>query len=311
MERAQAVDPAFALTRANAATIAAICRRLDGLPLAIELAAARIRMLDPTALLARLDQALPLLTDGARDLPERQRTMRQTIGWGYDLLDPQEQSLFRRLAAFAGSWTLDAVESVGPGPDLYAGDVLGLLSHLVEQSMVAVASSEQRRYRLLEPVRQYALDLLEQSGEAAGVRERHAAFYVSLAAEALPQLKGPEQVTWLERLEAEHDNLRAAMTWLLEQRDLDAAARFGFSLWLFWWMRGHFAEGRRSMAAILAPSQGVSPAGRAWALLTDCVLAYGQGDLRSGQEGGRRERRAVRGKPRTRWGGTPRSGWPG
>ena len=280
VERAQAVDPRFALTRTNAATIAAICRRLDGLPLAIELAAARIRMLDPTALLARLDQALPLLTDGARDLPERQRTMRQTIAWSYELLGPCEQALFRRLAAFAGSWTLDAVEAIGPGsgpdPILGPGDVVGLLSHLLEQSMVTAAAGDERRYRLLEPVRQYAVELLAQSDEACEARERHAAFYIALAAEALPRLKGPEQVQWLGRLEAEHDNIRATMSWLLERRDAEGAARFGFSLWLFWWMRGHFTEGRRWMAAILAPTFAAAPGARAWALLTDCVLAYGQ-----------------------------------
>ena len=278
VERARAVVPSFALTRTNAAAVAAICRRLDGLPLAIELAAVWIRTLSPTSLLARLDRALPLLADGPRDLPERQRTMQRTIRWSYDLLEPRQQGLFRRLAIFAGGWTLEAAEAVGPGAEGSPEDVLGLLSGLVEQSLVAVEPGDEARYRLLEPVRQYARQLLDESGQAEEARARHAAFYVALAAVALPQLKGPEQVAWLGRLEAEHDNVRAAMEWLLARGDTEIAGRFGFSLWLFWWMRGHFAEGRRWMQAILASTVGAGGAGRAFALLTAGVLMYGQGD---------------------------------
>ena len=281
VERARAVAHDVALTQANAAAVAAICRRLDGIPLAIELAAAKIRVLGPTALLARLDRVLPLLTGGARDLPERQRTMQRTIAWSHDLLDPREQALFRRLAVFAGGWTLDAAEAVAADAEVAQDDVLGLLSSLVEQSLVLVVADQEGRYRLLEPVRQYTLALLEETGELASVRARQAAFYRAMALAAEPELRGPAQLTWLARLEEEHDNLRAAMAWMLEQGHVTDAVQHGWSLWLFWWMRGHFSEGRRWMETILATPGGVSPVDRGWALLVAGVLAYGQGDYAS------------------------------
>jgi predicted ATPase/DNA-binding XRE family transcriptional regulator len=277
VERARAVNPAFELTRHNAAAVAAICRRLDGLPLALELAAARIRTLSPTTLLARLDQSLPLLADGARDLPDRQRTMERAIGWSYDLLDTAQQSLFRRLSVFAGGWTLQAPESICVGDDLRGG-VHDHLAALVEQSLVLVEPGEERRFRLLEPVRQYAKLRLEVNREGDDTRHRQAAFYAVLAKDALPQLKSPDQIVTLAMLEAENDNLRQAMGWLIERREMDQAASFAFSLWLFWWMRGLFTEGLRWTTMILEPSAESSPWARAWASLTAGVLLYGRGD---------------------------------
>ncbi len=278
VERAQSVSPDFALTRQNAAAVAAICRRVDGLPLALELAAARIRTLSPTALLARLDQSLPLLSGGARDLPERQRTMERAIEWSYDLLGPEQQALFRRMAVFADGWTLEAAEAIGASGVANGGTVVEHLADLVEQSLVLVEPGEDRRFRLLRPVHEYARRRLEACDEAEETQWRHAAYFVGLADVALPQLKGPDQVAWLTLLEAENDNLRQAMTWLIDQRELDRAAAFGFSLWLFWWMRGLFSEGLRWMGMVLEPSAEATPWARAWALLTAGVLRYGQGD---------------------------------
>ncbi|HET8523536.1 MAG TPA: helix-turn-helix domain-containing protein, partial [Thermomicrobiales bacterium] len=278
VERAQAVNPEFALTRQNAAAVAAICRRVDGLPLALELAAARIRALSPTALLARLDQSLPLLSGGARDLPERQRTMERAIEWSYDLLDPGQQALFRRVSAFAGGWTLEAAEAIGGDSETSSGTVVERLAELIEQSLVLVEPGEERRFRLLRPVREYARRALEAHHEADETDRRHAEYFITLADQALPQLKGPDQITWLALLEAENDNLRQTMAWLIERRDFDRAAQFGFSLWLFWWMRGLFSEGLRWMEMILNPAAGATPWARGWALLTSGVLRYGQGD---------------------------------
>ncbi|MDP9380988.1 MAG: AAA family ATPase [Chloroflexota bacterium] len=276
VERARAIAPGFRLSQANAAAVAAICRRLDGLPLAVELAAARIRAMSPTELLARLDSVLPLLRGGARDLPERQRTMQATIQWSYDLLGTQGQELFRRLSVFAGGWTLEGAEVVGSTPPVALEAVFDLLSELVEQSLVIATPGEVMRYRMLEPIRQYALRLLEESGQAEEVRERHARFYLALGEAAESELKGPDQVEWLERLGWEHDNLRAAMARLLDRGDTESAARMGWGLARFWWMRGHFSEGRRWMEMLLA--QDPPPSARAWAQLTLGVLAYGQAD---------------------------------
>jgi predicted ATPase/transcriptional regulator with XRE-family HTH domain len=213
VERARAVAPSFELSQSNSAAVAAICCRLDGLPLALELAAARVRFLDPTALLARLDQALR--AGGARDLPERQRTMRATLDWSHELLHVAEREFFGRLSVFAGGWTLEAAEAVGTE----AADPLVLLGNLVEQSLVVSewGADGSVRYKMLEPVRQYAQEKLEQSGEREQVRHLHAAFYLALAEEAEKELAGPYQGEWFDQLEAEHDNLRAALRWSLEE----------------------------------------------------------------------------------------------
>jgi predicted ATPase/DNA-binding NarL/FixJ family response regulator/DNA-binding XRE family transcriptional regulator len=280
LERArQAVDD-FALTSENRSSVARICRRLDGLPLALELAAAQVSFLPPAVLLARLDQALPLLEGGARDLPSRQRTMRAAIGWSYDLLSPDERTLFHRLAVFVGGFRLEAAEAVGGGGDLPADQVLRVLRRLVDQSLVVrdSAGGDRERYRLLEPVRQFALEQLEQSGEARSVREGHAAFFVALADEAYPALRSAVQVEWLARLDREYPNLREAMSFLIAQRATATVTGLGWALWLFHWMRGHFSEGRRWMEWVLGQGADVPSQVRARALLTACVLAYGQAD---------------------------------
>ena len=203
VERAREVSPTFSLTQNNAAAVAEICRRLDGLPLALELAAARMRSLGATKLLSRLDRALK--AGGARDLPERQRTMQATLNWSHDLLSELERALFRRLSVFPGGWTLEASEAVGAAGDVVVGDVVGHLDRLVEQSLVATDTGEEGgdepRYRMLEPVRQYALEKLEESGEAEETRRRHASFFLTLAERAEPEIKGTDQVEWMERLE--------------------------------------------------------------------------------------------------------------
>jgi len=281
VQRAQEALPTFQLTQRNAGPVAAICRRLDGLPLALELAAARIRLFAPTALLARLDQVLPLLTGGARDLPERQQTMRQTITWSYDLLNPGEQALFRRLAVFAGSWGWDAMvalSTAGPGDNHTTLDKFGAL---VDQSLVVVVEGhgDEVRYRLLEPIREYAAELLEQSDEAAEVRDLHAAYMVRLAESVGPQGARAvrfDQVGWLDQLEAEHDNLGAAMGWLIRRGRLEQAARLCWTLHRYWWIRGHLPEGQRWVAQVLAQAEGLPSSSRGLALLAAAMVAYGQ-----------------------------------
>jgi predicted ATPase len=224
--------------------VATICRRLEGLPLALELAAARVSLLGLAALLSRLNQALE--TGGARDLPERQKTMRATLWWTYDLLS-EEEILFRRLCVFAGGFSLEAAEAVGAAGEAITDEVLGLLGQLVEQSLVAADTSAnsdvELRYRMLEPVRQYAQELLEESGETEETRQRHASFFLALAERAEPELHGPDQVEWLERLEKENGNLRAAMDWALSGGDAEIAARISWTIYQFWWQRGPHVEG--------------------------------------------------------------------
>jgi predicted ATPase/DNA-binding CsgD family transcriptional regulator/DNA-binding XRE family transcriptional regulator len=207
VDRARDWSPTFTLTQSNASAVAAICRRLDGLPLALELAAARLRVLSPTELLGRLDQALPLLTGGARDLPERQRTIRQAIEWSYRILEPDEQALFRRLGIFVGGWDAAAAEGLGMGPA-----TLDLLTGLVEHSLVVVESIEGvTRYRMLETIREYARDQLVERGELDQVAARHVQYYAALAEQAVPHYFKEEEVHWLDRLEQDHANLRAAV----------------------------------------------------------------------------------------------------
>jgi predicted ATPase len=214
--RARAARPGFVLTGENAAAVAALCRRLDGLPLALELAAARVTLLPPRALYARLaDGGLALLRGGPRDLAERQRTLRGTIAWSYDLLAPDEQALFRRLGVFAGGFTIEAAAAVAAGDDSGA-DVLDRLGALVDASLVdppAEDAAGEARYGLLETIREYALEALTASGEAAATAGRHADHFLRLAEAAAPGTRGPDQAAWFERLEAEHANLRAALDW--------------------------------------------------------------------------------------------------
>ena len=216
-ERAIAVQPAFQLTVTNVQAVAQICHELDGIPLALELAAARMHVLTAEELAARLDRRFSLLTGGSRTARLRQQTLQATVDWSYDLLTPEEQTLFARLSVFAGGWTLDAAEAVGSGDDLAAEDVVNVLTRLVEKSLVVAQALDDgtTRYRLLETLRQYGRTRLETCGELARVQHRHATYYLTLAERAEPELIGSHQLRWLDQLEREHDNLRAALAWWL------------------------------------------------------------------------------------------------
>lgn len=265
VERAQAVAPDFALDAAAAAVVAAICRRLDGLPLAIELAAARTGLLPPSALLARLEQRLPLLAGGAADLPERQQTLHQTLTWSTDLLGLEEQTLFRRLAVFTGGWTLEAAEAVCGGTGLAATAVIEHLGILVDNSLVRRldARDDEVRFAMLETVHEYARDLLVESGEQVAIRHAHADYMLQLALRARRGVTGPAQAAWLQRLEQEHPNLRAALTWALETGEEDLALRLCAVLTTFWYNRGYYREGRDWSACVLAATPHGTPARRA------------------------------------------------
>jgi predicted ATPase/DNA-binding XRE family transcriptional regulator len=282
VERARAVSPSFALTTENAPSVAAICWRLAGLPLALELAAAKVRLLEPAALLSRLDQALS--TAWARDLPERQRTMHATLDWSYELLSEPERRLFRRLSVFADGFTLEATETVADTENFE--EVLGLLATLVEQSLVQVRprkAGSEVRYGMLEPVRQYALEKLEQSGQAGDALRKHAEFFLELSERAEPELRRPEETEWLERLETEHDNLRATFSWALgDAGDARTAARLCWALRDFVWVRGHHREGRGWAEATL--EHELPDALRAKALHLAALTAYIQGDYSIAEE---------------------------
>jgi predicted ATPase/DNA-binding XRE family transcriptional regulator len=278
VERARAASPSFSLGGENSSAVAAICWRLAGLPLALELAAAKARFLGPTALLSRLDRALSI--GAARDLPPRQSTMRATLDWSHSLLEEHQQVLFRRLSAFAGGFTLEAAEGIGTTAAIDPDEVVDLLGGLAEQSLVTVRQGHdaQARYGMLEPVRQYAQELLEENGETEETRRRHAGYYLSLAERAGPGLKGPDQVPWLRRLETELDNLRAAIRWSIDRGEVEAVARMAFSSWLFLWLHGHLDEGRRWMERALARVPDMPDSTRARLLLVAGTLAQGRGD---------------------------------
>ncbi len=279
LARARAVSPAFDLTAQNARAVTEICIRLDGLPLAIELAAARIKVLSPEAILARLQSQLRVLTTGVRDLPFRQQTLRAAMDWSYGLLTEPERALFRRLAVFAGGFTLEAAEAVCTGAGVEDGQLLDPLTRLVDKSLVsAVGAGEHPRYRLLETVREYAEDRLRESGEAENVRGRHLGWCVSLAERAEPELQGPDQRTWLDRLEREHDNLRAALGWSLESGHAEGALRLAGALWGFWYVRGYWTEGRQWLESVLAAGPGAGPAVRAKVINAIAVLLWAEGD---------------------------------
>jgi predicted ATPase/DNA-binding CsgD family transcriptional regulator len=281
VERARAVKPDFALTDDNAMAVAHVCYRLDGIPLAIELAAARAKLLSVGQIAERLDDSFGLLSSGGRTAMPRHRTLRATMDWSHGLLSEQESVLFRRLAVFAGGFTFEAAESVCVGEHVERDEVLGLLSHLVDKSLVLVAEEGgEARYRLLETVRQYGWEKLSESGEEGQLRERHAGYYLALAEEAEPELRGEGQLAWLECLEREHDNLRVAMRWLLERGESEEAAGLGWVLWLFWGIRGHYDEGRRSMEQALSVegSDAMPASARAKALYVEGMMENYQGD---------------------------------
>jgi predicted ATPase/DNA-binding SARP family transcriptional activator len=285
VERARHRNPEFCLTPENANAVGRICERLEGIPLAIELAAARVGMsLEQIA--SRLDDSLRLLTWGSRTASPRRRTLRGTLDWSYALLGELERRLFGRLSVFAGGWTLEAAEAVGAG-DIQQGDVVDLLSSLVDKSLVVAEAQEVVRYRMLEPIRQYARERFEESEEVEAVKRRHAEFYLVLAEEAEPGVEGPQQAAWLERLEAEHDNLRTALSWSLERsEEAELGLRVGEALGQFWYSRGYFGEGRRWLEEALAKASPASTAARANALRRLSFLAFMQGDLDRAQEAG-------------------------
>jgi predicted ATPase/class 3 adenylate cyclase len=280
VERAQSVKSDFALTDANGADIAAICQRLDGLPLAIELAAARVRELPPAQLLGRLENRLKLLTGGNRDLPARQQTLRAAIEWSHDLLNADEQRLFARLSVFAGGCALEAAEAVCAEVGEAALDVLDGVDSLLQKSLLRRIDDPdgEPRFTMLESIREYGLERLEATGEADAVQQSHAAYFLAIAEEAEPNLTGPQQITWLDRLETEHDNFRAALGWAEHPSDAEARLRLAGALWRFWWMRGHLSEGRRWLNRTLAAAAETSPTVRADALSGAGVLAEMQGD---------------------------------
>jgi predicted ATPase/DNA-binding CsgD family transcriptional regulator len=280
MERARAAKPDFRLGKENAAAVAELCVRLDGLPLAIVLAAARIKLLPPRGMLKRLDRRLELLVGGARDAPARHKTLRGTLVWSYELLGKPERKLLGRLSVFMGGWVLEAAEAVGAGEGIEEGDVLDLLGRLVDKSLVVAAEATEEsgaRYRLLEPVRQYALEKLEESGEEGDVRRRHAAFFLDQSERARPELRAARQVEWLEVLERENGNLRAAMAWA-NANDVEIAARLGWALWAFWNIRNTQREGRRWLEPVLARREELPPPLRARVVMAAGAMAYRQGD---------------------------------
>jgi predicted ATPase/class 3 adenylate cyclase len=275
VSRAQAYKPDFQITPENASAIASICIRLDGLPLAIELAAARVKVLPPPALLARLERRLPLLTGGSRNLPARQRTLRDAIAWSYDLLDGEEQDLLRRLSAFVGGWTLEAAEAV---VGLDSGlDVLGGLGSLVDKSLVRVEEDRiEPRYSMLETIREFALERLRETGQDLTIRDCHAAFYLSLAETAEPQLIRADQQEWLDRLEADRANLTAVLGWFLEKNHGEEGLRLAAALKRFWAQQGPYAEATRWLAIFLQPAESVQQI-RARALEAAGFFAHWEG----------------------------------
>lgn len=278
IQRAQAVKPDFRITNETASAIAEICHRLDGLPLAIELAAARIRLMPPNQMLARLEHRLQFLTGGARDLPERQQTLRKTIAWSYDLLNENEQQLFRRVSVFVGGCTLEAAETVSGK----SHSILDQLDSLLDKSLLHQTEGQngETRFEMLETLREFGLEQLEASGEQETIRQRHANYCLSLAENAEARLESADQIEWLNRMEQEHDNLRAALEWSNKAQGAgDLYMRLASLLGVFWEARGHFSEGRERLTAVLAAgsAQGRTAA-RAKLLRRAAELAYRQSD---------------------------------
>jgi predicted ATPase/DNA-binding SARP family transcriptional activator len=289
LDRAATASPRFRPTEEERGVIAAICTRLDGIPLAIGLAAAWAKILPIPEIDARLDDRFRLLTRGSRTALPRHQTLRASIDWSYDLLSESERVLLRRLSVFAGGWTL-AAAGICSGPAARTGgaagtlgieewEVLELLGQLVDKSLVVAAEQgEEVRYRLLETIRQYGQERLQGSEEADALRDRHRDWYLALAEQAEPELRGPAQGEWLTRLEEEHDNLRAVLAWCTQRREGEAGLRLGGAVWRFWEVRGYLAEGRERLAEALA-ARGADTAARAKALNGAGALARSQGDF--------------------------------
>ncbi len=277
LERTRAIKPDFELTEDNARSIAEICARLDGLPLALELAAARLRVLTPRALLQRLDRSLKLLAGGARDLPERQQTIRNTIKWSCDLLSEEEQTLFRRLAVFVGGFTLEAAEAVGND----ALDMLEGIASLVDKNLLQQKEQEdgEPRFSMLLTIKEYGLEQLEANSETAAAEQAHTNYFLTLAEQAEPQLTGANPKRWLDRLELEHDNLRAVFERALRNGETEQALRLAGAIWRFWTLRSHFREGRDRLATVLAATAAAGPTAlRAQVLSGAATLEQNQGD---------------------------------
>jgi len=286
IERAQAVKSDFQVTDANARAVAETCVRLDGLPLALELAAARVKLFPPQALLAQLEQRLQVLTRGARDAPVRQQSLRNTLAWSYELLTAEEQRLFRRLSVFVGGCTLQAIEALCAALEKSngVGRVVDGVASLIDKSLLQQTEQEENEPRLvmLETIREYGLEVLTASGEMETTRQAHALYYLTLAEEAEPELRGPQQVVWLERLEREHDNLRAVLQWFLERGEvgdnIEMALRLAGALWWFWEFRDHWSEGWNFLERALAGSKGVAVPVQVKALKAAANLAFVQSD---------------------------------
>jgi len=285
MERAQAVKNDFTLTKENAPVVAAICARLDGLPLAIELAAARIKMLSPSAMLTRLEGSLNLLTSGARDLPIRQQTLRGTVDWSYGLLNPAEQTLFRRLAVFVGGCTLEAVEAVCDTKGDLGLDVLDGMASMVDKSLAQQVeqTNAETRFLMLSTIREYAIERLAESGEEPATRRAHAAYFLVLAEDGAEESAAHPE--WLERFEVEHDNFRSALEYLIQTGDADWGLRIGAALFRFWETREHLNEGRDTISRLLKlEGAAAHPKLRARLLFAAAVLAGEQGDYNSARQ---------------------------
>ncbi|MGH9969245.1 MAG: ATP-binding protein, partial [Pyrinomonadaceae bacterium] len=281
IQRARSVKPDFAIDETNARSVAEICIRLDGLPLAIELAAARVKLLSPQAILARLENRLELLIGGPRDLPARQQTMRDTIAWSYDLLDEDGKRLFRRLGVFAGGLTLEAADAVCNTAGEPRVDILESLASLVDKSLLdqKEQADGEPRFTMLETFKEYGLAQLEAGRETSNVRAHHANFFLALIEQAEPMLSGADQAVWLTKLETEHDNLRAALRWAKENGEVEVGSRIAGALGRFWLMHGHYSEGRERLAEFLtSTATSGRTATRAKLLTSAGILAQNQGD---------------------------------
>jgi predicted ATPase/DNA-binding winged helix-turn-helix (wHTH) protein len=280
-QRAAAVKPDFAITAENAPAVAAICSRVDGLPLAIELAAARVKMLSPSAMLARIESRLQLLTAGPSDVPERHQTLRKTIDWSYDLLNESEQKLLRRLGVFLGACTLEAAEAVCNTRSDLGAEIFNVMSSLVDKSLVQQTDqgNDEPRFGMLETIREYCLERLVDSGEEQATRRAHAAYCLVLAEEGNPDLAETERAAWLARCDIEHDNFRAALDWLFQTSDVQWSFRLCVALFRFWEMREHLAEGRARLESVLPMGGSASAKERANVLVYLSTFATVQGDF--------------------------------
>jgi predicted ATPase/DNA-binding SARP family transcriptional activator/DNA-binding CsgD family transcriptional regulator len=280
VDRCRLRIPDFELTWENAQAVARVCRRLDGIPLAIELATARMGTLAVEQVAQRLDASLDVLRGNIRGAAPRQQTLRAALDWSYNLLSEGERTFFRRLSAFAGGWTLAAAEEVCSGDGIGREDILDLLGGLVDKSLVVAGASTDGavRYKMLQPIRQYAREKLKESGEIEEVQSRHVTYFLALAEEAQPELAGPQQRLWVERLEGEHDNLREAISWVLQRGEDPLALRFGGALWRFWFQGGYLSEGVRWLEQVLAGAEPEEAAARVRALEGMGWLTQVQGD---------------------------------